>query len=168
MTHIESSILVPKSIEDIFSFLNEPKSHLNFIPRMIALHQTSQGTFGRVGTTADGMLNYFGVKIPVKYEIIEHQPNQRLAMKGQMGPIQFRDGYELQPKNDATEIKFWLELNPTGWAKVFSPFAGLIGKIHAWETLRNLKLELESWNPALNDEIAHLHSPSPTNRGGVR
>jgi hypothetical protein len=89
-----------------------------------------------------GMLNYFGVRIPVAYEIIEVKPTERLAMKGQMGPILFRDGYMLSKNSDGTEIKFWLDLIPTGWARLFSPFMGLIARIHAWETLRNLKREL--------------------------
>jgi hypothetical protein len=142
MARVESSILVQKSMEDIFSFLNKCESHLNFIPRMTALNQTSQGSFGQVGTTLSGMLNYFGIRIPVKYEIIEAEPNQRLAMKGQMGPVLFKDGYILKQNGDETEIKFWLDLLPTGWAKVFSPFMGLIGRVHAWETLRNLRREL--------------------------
>ena len=142
MARIESSILVPKSVEDAFSFLNKRESHLNFIPRMIELNQTSQGDFGQVGATADGTLNYFGVKIPVRYEIIEHELNRRLAMKGLMGPVSFKDGYVLDSSGHRTQIKFWLELNPMGWAKIFSPLAGLIGKVHAWETLRNLKREI--------------------------
>ncbi|HEY3474840.1 MAG TPA: hypothetical protein VGK56_09540, partial [Anaerolineales bacterium] len=67
---------------------------------------------------------------------------ERLAMKGQMGPVLFKDGYVLIEKDNGTEIKFWLDLAPTGWTKIFSPFMGLIGRIHAWETLRNLKREL--------------------------
>jgi hypothetical protein len=114
-----------------------------FIPNMARFQQTSPGTFGSVGATAQGLLSYFGiVKIKVKYRIIKHEPNHRLAMKGQMGPIIFKDGYILKKKNDGTEIKFWLDLLPTGWAKFLSPFMGLIGKIHAWETLRNLRREL--------------------------
>jgi hypothetical protein len=147
MAHIESSILVRTSMEDIFSFLNRRESHRNFIPRMTALEQTSPGVFGQAGTTLSGMLNYFGIRIPVKYEIIEVEPNQRLAMKGQMGPVLFKDGYVLKKNGDGTEIKFWLDLNPEGGARVFSPFMGLVGKIHAWETLRNLRREL------MNQEI---------------
>ena len=143
MARIESSILIPKSIEDAFSFLNKRESHLNFIPRMIALQQTSPGDFGRVGTTADGMLNYFGVKIPVQYEIIEHEVNRRLAMKGKMGPVRFKDGYVLSVAERGTQIDFWLELIPAGWTKLFSPFSKMIGKIHAWETLRNLEREIQ-------------------------
>ena len=142
MAHIESSILVRTSMEDTFSFLNRRESHRNFIPRMTALEQTSAGVFGQTGTTLSGMLNYFGIRIPVKYEIIEVEPNQRLAMKGQMGPVLFKDGYVLKKNGDGTEIKFWLDLNPGGGARVFSPFMGLVGKIHAWETLRNLRREL--------------------------
>ena len=88
------------------------------------------------------MLNYFGIRIPVEYEIIDVEANQRLAMKGQMGPFLFKDGYVLKENGEGTEIKFWLDLGPAGWARVFSPFMRLVGRIHAWETLRNLKKEL--------------------------
>jgi hypothetical protein len=142
MARIESTLLVHQSLEEVFSFLNARESHLKFIPRMTQLEQTSPGIFGQLGTTLSGMLNYFGVRIPVQYEIIELEPYRRLAMKGQMGPALFRDGYILQKNGNGTEIKFWLELIPTSWAKLFSLFAGLIGKVHAWETLRNLKREL--------------------------
>ena len=152
MTRIESSILVQQSIEDIFSFLDTRENHRRFIPRMTELEQTSPGVFGQTGTTLSGMLNYFGLRIPVQYEIIEVKPNDRLAMKGQMGPVLFKDGYVLKKNGDGTEVKFWLELLPNGWAKVFSPFMGLIGKIHAWETLRNLKREL------MKNEIASRRS----------
>jgi hypothetical protein len=78
----------------------------------------------------------------VKYKVIKHEPNHRLAMKGQIGPIIFKDGYLLKKKNHGTEIIFWLDVFPTRWAKLFSPLMGLIGKVHAWETLRNLRREL--------------------------
>jgi len=142
MSRIESTLLVQKTVEETYAFLSKPESHRKFIPRCTEFKQTSQGTFGRVGATAAGMLNYFGIKIPVKYEIIENVPNQTIAMDGLMGPVAFKDGYVLNGHNGGTEIKFWLELRPTGWAKIFSPFAGLIGKVHAWETLKNLKREI--------------------------
>jgi hypothetical protein len=144
MARIESTLIVPQSVEEAFAFLNAAESHARFIPNMATLKQTSAGAFGRVGTTAQGVLSYFGLfRIPVQYEIIEHEPINKLAMKGQMGPVTFKDGYILSPREGGTEIKFWLELQPMGWAKVFKPFAGLIGKIHAFETLRNLKREIQ-------------------------
>ena len=142
MTRIEFPLVVSQSVQETFTFLTKRESHLHFIPRMVSLTQTSQREFAQIGSTADGMLNYFGMKIPVQYEVIEHEPMARLAMRGLMGPVSFRDGYVLSRKNDGTEIKFWLELNPSGWAKFLTPFAWLIGKMHAWETLRNLKREI--------------------------
>jgi hypothetical protein len=143
MARIESTLLVGQSLKAVFEFLNIAGSHARFIPNMAQFRQTSAGVFGGVGTTAQGLLSYFGImKIPVQYEIIEHELNQRLAMKGQMGPVLFKDGYILKKDGDGTEIGFWLDLHPTGWTKLFSPFMGLIGKIHAYETLRNLKREL--------------------------
>ena len=142
MARIDSSITVSKSVEETFTFLCRLESQLHFIPRMISLMQTSGSDFAQPGATADGMLNYFGFKIPVKYEIIENVPNQKLAMNGLMGPVAFKDGYILNGHKGGTEISFWLELIPRGWAKIFSPFSGLIGRVHAWETLRNLKREI--------------------------
>jgi hypothetical protein len=142
MAHIESTLVVRQTLEDVFAFLNTCESHLRFIPRMTNLDQTSPGAFGQVGTRLAGMLNYFGIRIPVQYEIIEMESNHRLAMKGLMGPFPFKDGYVLERNSNGTEIRFWLDLAPTGWAKVLSPFMGLVGRIHAWETLRNLKREL--------------------------
>jgi hypothetical protein len=162
MARVESSIHVLKAIEEVFSFLNACESHLRFIPRMIQLAQTSPGAFGKVGTTLAGMLNYFGFRIPVRYEISEHELNHRLAMKGQMGPFFFKDGYVLEAKGDTTEIRFWLELMPTGWAKILSPFAGLIGRVHAWETLRNLKREM------MKQEIASHRDASQSSSRSLR
>lgn len=146
MARIEASILVSKSVEDTFSFLNIAENHSKFIPNMVAFHKTSSGPFGRVGATAQGTLRYLGQKMEVPYEIIEHEKNEKLAMKGALGPIVFKDGYILNPSRGGTQIKFWLELTMTGLAKIVSPFGSLIGKIHANETLINLKKALEKAN----------------------
>jgi hypothetical protein len=144
MSRIESTILVQKSIEETFTFLNNPESHRKFIPRCTEFKQTTAGAFGQAGTTVKGLLNYFGILIPVDYEIVEHRPVQRLAMKGTMGPVQFRNGYILTTAPKGTRLIFWLELTLTGFTKLFQPLAGAIGRIHAWETLRNLKREINS------------------------
>lgn len=142
MARIESEIPIPMLIEDVFAFLNQRESHRRFIPRMTSLEQTSPGGFG-AGTKLSGMLNYFGIRIPVQYQILDVQPNTAISMNGKMGPFNFQDGYILSPNGNGTRIRFWLDLRPTGWTRAFSPFMGLVGRIHAWETLRNLKKELE-------------------------
>ena len=144
MARIESGMVVSKSVEEAFAFLSNPESHRRFIPRCVEFRQTSAGAFGQIGATAKGTLNYFGIRIPVDYEIIEHQPNLRLAMKGRMGPVRFKDGYILSSGSEGTRTTFWLELTMTGLTTILQPFAGLIGKVHAWETLRNLKREIAS------------------------
>ena len=159
MTRIELTLSVPRPLEDVFAFLNAPESHARFIPNMAEFQQTTPGAFGKIGARAQGRLSYLGlVKINVDYEIIEHVLNERLAMNGKMGPILFKDGYILRKNGSGTELKFWLDLMPTRWAKLLSPLMGLIGRIHAWETLRNLKREL------LKKEIASDGDASQSSR----
>lgn len=148
MARIESNLFIRQPLEQVFAFLEVPESHARFIPNMTEFEQTSPGAFGCVGARAQGRLSYFGlVKINVKYEIIEHEMNHRLAMNGQMGAIHFKDGYILRKQDHGTEIRFWLELHPPGWARLLSPFIRLIGKVHAWETLRNLRTALARLTP---------------------
>jgi hypothetical protein len=157
MARIESVIQVKKQVEDVFAFMNVAENHARFIPNMVEFKQTSAGAFGRDGATANGLLRYLGIiMIPVSYEIIEHDLNHTLTMKGKMGPVFFKDGYVLSPSANGAQIKFWLELNPTGWTKLFSPFAELIGKVHGYETLRNLKKELEIWQPSSSEDASQL------------
>jgi len=146
VARIESSILVSKSVEDTFNFLSIPENHAKFIPNMVEFNKTSPGPFGQVGATARGVLRFLGQKVDIPYEIVEHEQNQRLAMKGLLGPITFKDGYVLIPNANGTQINFWLELTITGLAKIFNPFKGLIGRIHAVETLVNLKKAVEKIN----------------------
>ena len=157
MARIESVIQVKKKVEDVFAFMNVAENHARFIPNMVEFKQTSACSFDQVGATARGLLRYLGIiNIPVSYEIIEHDLNHALAMKGKMGPVLFKDGYILSPSENGVRIKFWLELNPTGWTKLFSPFTKLIGKIHAYETLTNLRKALESWHPSFNEDVSRL------------
>jgi carbon monoxide dehydrogenase subunit G len=163
MAHIESTLFVPKSPEDVFAFLNAPESHAKFIPNMAEFKQTTSGAFGKVGATAQGLLSYFELlKIGVRYEIIEHELNHRLAMKGEIGPINFKDGYILKKADHGTKIRFWLDLFPTGWAKLLFPFMGLIGKIHAWETLRNLKREISKIEVASPGDASQPSGQAPS------
>jgi len=143
MPDIRSSIVVSKSVPETFAFLNKAGNHERFIPNMIQFKQTTSGSFGRVGTKAEGILSIAGIKLPVDYEMIEHIPNNNIAMKGTLGPITFEDGYLLEQVEDKTRIKFWLKLEFKGASRLLKPFAGIIGKIHAGETLRNLKKVLE-------------------------
>ncbi|HEY2981915.1 MAG TPA: SRPBCC family protein [Anaerolineales bacterium] len=144
MTRLEASVLINKSPEDIFAFFSVPENHAKFIPGMLEFKKTSAGPLGQVGATARGIRRDLGLRWDVLYEITEFQPNDHLGMKGVMGPINFKDGYVLEPQGSSTRVKFWLELTLNGLAKLAQPFIALIGKTHAHETLANLKNQLES------------------------
>jgi hypothetical protein len=146
MKPIESTILVSRSVEDVFNFLSIAENHAKFIPNMIEFNEVSPGQFGPVGSAAQGVLRFWGQKMKVPYEIIESEANQKLAMKGVLGPVSFKDGYVLSRGENGTLIKFWLVLMLSGFGRLMSPFAGLVGQVHARETLTNLKNALERGN----------------------
>jgi hypothetical protein len=144
MARLEASQLINRSVEDVFAFLTAPANHPKFVPGMLEFQQTSAGAFGQVGATARGVRRDFGQRRDLPYEVIEFQPQKRLAMKGSIGGIAFRDGYTLESRGTGTRVGFWLEVMPNGVLRLAQPLIALIGRAHASETLGNLKRVLET------------------------
>jgi uncharacterized protein YndB with AHSA1/START domain len=140
---LETTIIINRPAEDVFAFLNIPENHPKFVPGMIEFKKTSPGPLGRVGATIRGVRQFLGQRMVLPYEITEYEPGNRLGMKGMMGPITFEDGYVLDSMGNSTRVRFWLELTLTGLMKIAKPFVVWQGKIHAGETLTNLKSALE-------------------------
>ena len=143
-SRLESTILINRPAEDIFAFLNIPENHTKFVPGMLEFRKTSPGPFGQVGASIRGIRTVLGRRMELPYEITEFEPGNRLGMKGQIGPVKFKDGYVLERMGASTRVRFWLEPALTGLMKVTKPFVVLLGKAHANETLTNLKKALET------------------------
>jgi carbon monoxide dehydrogenase subunit G len=144
MARIETDILVNQPADRVFDFLTAAANHARFIPGMLEFHQTSPGSLGAVGATARGVRRDLIWKTPVQYEITSVEPGRQLGMRGRMGPIGFEDGYILEPQGGRTRIRFWLELQLGGLLTLARPFVSLIGRVHAAETLANLKRVMEA------------------------
>jgi carbon monoxide dehydrogenase subunit G len=144
---LEATILIHKSAEDIFAFLNHPDNHPKFVPGMLEFKKTSPGPFEQVGTSVQGVRRFLGQRMELPYEITEIQHGNKLGMKGAMGPIKFNDGYVLESMGPSTRVKFWLEFTLTGLMKLTQPLFDLVGKAHAHETLTNLKKAIENSRP---------------------
>jgi dehydrogenase/reductase SDR family protein 12 len=144
MDILEASVLIDKSAEDIFAFLNVPENHPKFVPGMLEFKKTSPGPLGQVGATARGVRRFLGRKMELPYEITQYEPNTKLGMKGAIGPITFEDGYILDSMGASTRVKFWLRPTLTGLARLARPIVVQMGKAHAVETLDGLKKALES------------------------
>lgn len=140
---LEATILINKSADDIFTFLNNPENHPKFVPGMLEFKKTSPGPLAQVGVTARGVRRFLGAKMNLPYEITEVEPGNKLGMKGKMGPLTFNDGYILESTGPNTRVRFWLEFTLNGVMKLARPFLAVVGKTHARETLTNLKKAIE-------------------------
>jgi carbon monoxide dehydrogenase subunit G len=141
---LEASILIDRSAEDIFKFLNHPENHPRFVPGMLEFKKGSPGPIQEPGTSIRGIRRFLGRRLELPYEITEYQRGTRLGMRGAMGPLRFEDGYILEAMGSSTRVKFWLEFTLTGLMALARPVLAIVGKTHAHETLTNLKRALEA------------------------
>jgi hypothetical protein len=144
MDKLEASVLIERSAQDVFAFIQVPENHPKFVPGMLEFKKTPPGPLGRVGETVRGLRRFLGRKMELPYVITEYEQDSRLGMKGAMGPITFEDGYVLDPMGARTQVKFWLRPTLSGLAKLVRPIVVQMGKAHAVETLDGLKKALET------------------------
>jgi hypothetical protein len=136
---LETDILVHGTPAKVYAFLCVPANHAKFIPGMFEFEQTSPGAFGRRGATARGRRRWLGRLVDLPYEITICDPGRELGMKGVLGPIAFEDGYLLNAQGKDTRVTFWLRFKPAGAVLLVMPLLLAWGKIHAIETLRNVR-----------------------------
>jgi len=144
MVRLEAHQLIHKPAAAIFDFLITPENHPKFVPGMLEFRVTSASRLAQVGATARGVRRLFWRKVEMPYQITEHEPDRRLAMKGKIGPIEFDDGYVLEAMGASTRVNFWLEPRITGLMKLAQPLIVFMGRAHAAETLGNLRKVLET------------------------
>jgi hypothetical protein len=144
MDKLEASVLIERSAEDVFAFIQVPENHPKFVPGMLEFRKTSPGPLGQVGETVRGLRRFLGRKMELPYVITEYEQDSKLGMKGAIGPITFEDGYVLAPMGGRTQVKFWLRPTLSGLAKLVRPIIVQMGKAHAVETLDGLKKAMET------------------------
>lgn len=138
----ENDVTIDRPVEDVFAFL----ANFENIPRWnYAIVETREVSHGPVGVGAV----YRQVRsVPSRseetFEVTEFEPNQRLAIRGDFGPLEGRMTYELEPTGSGTRLTNSAQLEARGLGKLAAPLAsGRIAEAVS-ENLTTLKRLLES------------------------
>jgi uncharacterized protein YndB with AHSA1/START domain len=136
-----NTVTVARDPADVFAFLAEFEN----IPRWnYAISRTRKVSDGPVGV---GSRYVQERTIPTHseetFEVTEYAPDEKLSIKGTLGPFGARLTYLLEPVGTATLITNTADLEATGLLRVVAPLAAARVKTAVAENLKTLKQLLE-------------------------
>src|SRR5919202_2551826 len=138
-TH-ETTIAQPRSV--VFAYLADAENDAQWRPAVREIERVSgQGGVGtRYRQTVGGP---GGRPVDADIEIIEHEPDRRLAFRGVAGPVRPTGTYELEDVDGGTRVRFRLSAELTGVKKLMGP---MVRRAMASEVanLENLRRTLEA------------------------
>jgi uncharacterized membrane protein len=110
---VEHSVIVSRSVEEVFSFLGNFEQDPHWQSGIIEAKQIPEGVT-LVGTTVRQVRQFLGRRLDYTGDVIEYEENQKIWVKSLSGPYPFEGGYTLEPIDGGTQVTFLLRVQPSG------------------------------------------------------
>jgi len=119
--HFANSITIRRSPSEVFAYLTTFEN----IPRWnYAIAETHKTSTGPVGVGAM-YRQHRTIPRPADetFEIVEFEPNERVAIRGDIGPLHGTIRYQLEAVSEGTRLTNEADLSGTGLAAIVAPLA---------------------------------------------
>jgi len=127
MASYETTIVIPRSIEDAFAFISNFQNAPLWDPRTYAAEKKTSGTIGvgtrfvlngglfplRVFPFAKGIATTI-LGMPLTYDVVTYEPPRELELEGETPLFRYRDRLELIPVGSQTRLIYSARLELKG------------------------------------------------------
>ena len=141
---VERATVIRRSAGDVFAFLAVPENHPRFVPGLIEFTANPPGTGWKVGSSPRAKRKMLGRELTVNYQFTVFEPDHRLGMSGNLGPIAFAGEYVLEPDGMQTRVVFRLKFELHGALVLAKPLLVQMGSSSGAQSLKQLKGLLEA------------------------
>jgi uncharacterized protein YndB with AHSA1/START domain len=147
MPRVEEDIVIARPPEDVFAFVTAPENDLLWSSTAVERQVESDGPI-RVGTRIKAVDKFLGRRVESTFEVTEHEPNRRSAIRFVSGPIRAEGSYTFEPTTAGTRFRWTLETPPglggLYLGRVTDPLVTWIFRRRLQRDLRRLKAVLEA------------------------
>jgi uncharacterized protein YndB with AHSA1/START domain len=138
MAVIESSTVIERDIEDVFDYLVDLRSELEWNPGVVSMAKLTDGPVG-IGTR---YLAKWKQSKRIEVECVAFdRPHSWAYTNG--GPVSVKFAVTLAPHPTGTRLVARFDARPNGWMRLAFPVFMLIMKRQERENMKNLKRTLE-------------------------
>jgi uncharacterized membrane protein len=146
MAAIVESIEIERTPAEVFAYLDDLERHGEWQQGILSTEMVTPPPVG-VGTRASDKRRVpGGMKMPVTYEIVEHDPPRRTRFAGVNGPVRVVGAVSIEPLEDGSRCRVTLELDfkGRGIGMLMAPMARRQAAKEVPADQRRLKQRLET------------------------
>lgn len=142
MIRREVETFVDRPIEEVFAYLADFNNIPRHDPWVEEIERTSSGPVG-VGATWRSVRRMGRRHIEAPIELVEYEPNRRLAIVSESGPISVKAAQTFEPSGTGTLVREVVTMSISGPLRIMQPVIGRSVRKQAEETHRRFKEILE-------------------------
>ncbi len=116
---IERTVETTASPAAVFAYLSDFTNTEQWDPGTVRTTRASGD--GGVGTTYHNVSKFAGRETELTYEVTEHQPDSRFALRGENKTVVARDTMEMVPNGTGTRVTYTADFEFTGLVKYAAP-----------------------------------------------
>jgi hypothetical protein len=143
MPRFSETIETPASPSTAFAYVADFTTAAEWDPGILESRQIGDGGPG-VGARYDIVADFRGRRVPLRYEVLEYEPERRLALHGEGDKATSDDTIVFEPTGSGTRITYTAELGLKGIWRVAEPFLGGTFAEAGRKALAGLQAELVS------------------------
>jgi carbon monoxide dehydrogenase subunit G len=140
MPEASNSIVIRRPVSDVFAFLADAENDRRWRPGVVEIRRRSGSGAGAVYEQL--VKGPFGRSVEADIEVVEFEPERRIAFRTIAGPVRPEGRYELEPVDGGTRVTFELNANLRGPAKLMAPMVASTMRSEVGH-LERLRAELE-------------------------
>lgn len=145
MIKINVSVVIHRSVEDVFAFTNDISHWAEWNPGLIEA-SASHGPL-RAGSRIREVFRFLGRRIESTFELVEYEPNRQVTYRTVAGPIPMTGTQTYEPIDGATKLTVSGEGEVGGFFKLAEPVLAQMTRRQLQTGLDNLKDLLEAQVP---------------------
>lgn len=144
---VEVGTVIKRPIEEVFSFMSDPRKHAEWVQPVESDSNLSSGPV-QVGTTFHEENKFLGRHLGEEWTVTVYEPPHRYEQQATIKGAPMRIGMTLTPEGDGTRVDMVTEGDPSGLAgrffKLSEPIVARAIKNQQQTDLDTLKLILEN------------------------
>jgi uncharacterized membrane protein len=134
-------VLISRPLAEVFAFVADARNRPRWDDSVESEELTSPEPIG-VGSTVRTRLRSMGRDYEYTWEIVEHEPNDRITIQSTSGPFPTVLAFELEGDEQQTRVDFAVTGRPVGMLRVLQPLIA-----------RNTQRNLEASFPRLKEVL---------------
>lgn len=141
MAQVQSSIIVERSIEEVFDYINHPKNDSEWQPEVLERRAED-----KLGPGAEFVIRrrILGRIVETQARVVEYDPPHTATSRSVAGPLKFEGGFHLDELDGGTLVEFNADVQPTGAYEVGAETLAEEFEQEIQSNLENLKQALET------------------------